>query len=296
MMKSNLLVTAAACALTFSLASPGSAAIIYSTVGSTYSQNFNSLPSSPTNTSLGSSPTGWTDDNAAPPAGNFSILGWYLHHPTLQTEGGANGHQRIRLGTGSANTGSFWSFGSSGSPERALGMVSSNTMSAGNEASFYGLRLVNNTGRHLASFTLSYNGEQWRDGGAATPVAQSITFDYSTSATSIEDALHAFTDVPALTFTSPTFVNTGGGGALDGNDDSLPAPVNKTAIGPIVVNAINWQPGATLWLRWSDINDGGNDHGLAIDDVQFSAEIPEPTSLLLVLLGAVGLTVLRRGR
>jgi hypothetical protein len=118
----------------------------------------------------------------------------------------------------------------------------------------------------------------------------------STSATSIEDALHTFTDVPALNFTSPTFVNTGGGGALDGNDASLPLPVNKTAIGPIVVNDINWQPGRTLWLRWADINNSGNDHGLAIDDVSFSAEIPEPASIWLSLLGMIGVLAKRRGR
>jgi hypothetical protein len=158
------------------------------------------------------------------------------------------------------------------------------------------LRLVNNTGVHLASFTLSYNGEQWRDGGAATPNAQSITFDYSKFATSIEDALATFTDVPALGFTSPTFTNTGSGAGLDGNDASLPLPVNKVAIGPIVVNNINWNPGETLWLRWTDINNSGNDHGLAIDDVSFSAQIPEPASCTLFLIGALGFLGIRRGR
>jgi hypothetical protein len=164
-------------------------------------------------------------------------------------------------------------------------------MSAVDAESYYGMRLVNNTGRHLASFTLSYNGEQWRDGGAATPNAQSITFDYSISATSIEDTLHTFTDVPALSFTSPTFTNTGGGGGLDGN-----SALNKMAIGPIVVNNINWQPGGTLWLRWTDINNSGNDHGLAIDDVSFSAEIPEPASVMLSLLGMIAFLAKRRGR
>ena len=69
----------------------------YSIVGSPYSQNFDSLPNSPENTSLGSSPIGWIDDTTTPGASQFSILGWYLYHPTSQTEGGANGHQRMRI-------------------------------------------------------------------------------------------------------------------------------------------------------------------------------------------------------
>src|SRR6266566_2554707 len=73
--------------------------VSYTTPGSTYLQNFDSLPNTPENVSLGNSPIGWTDDNAAPGAGNFSIVGWSLYHPTSTTEGGFNGHQRFRNGT-----------------------------------------------------------------------------------------------------------------------------------------------------------------------------------------------------
>src|SRR5690349_14920200 len=86
-------------------ACPCSAAVIYSTAGSTYTQDFNSLPNTPQNTSLGSSPAGWTDDSSSPGSGNFSIVGWYLYHPISQSEGGANGHQRMRIGAGTQNTG-----------------------------------------------------------------------------------------------------------------------------------------------------------------------------------------------
>jgi hypothetical protein len=50
-----------------------------------------------------------------------------------------------------------------------------------------------------------------------------------------------------------------------------------------------------LWIRWADTNDAGNDHGLAIDDLQFSASvIPEPSSCLLLGLAAVTLRRRRR--
>src|SRR5436305_13537742 len=71
------------------------ATVSYTAAGSTYSQNFDSLPNSPANVSLGNSPIGWTDDNASPGTNNFSIVGWYLYHPTVVTEGGFNGHQRF---------------------------------------------------------------------------------------------------------------------------------------------------------------------------------------------------------
>lgn len=290
------LLAALAAALT--LANEATAAIIYSTAGSSYSQNFDSLPNAPQNTSLGNTTIGWTDDNAAPGAGNFSIVGWYLLHPATIAEGGFNGRQRMRIGAGTANTGAFMSFGASGSTERALGMVNSNTFGAVGTESYYGARITNNTGRMLTSFTLSYSGEQWRDGGAALPAlpnAQSITVDYSRTATSLETAA-VYQEVPALTFTSPTFANTGGGAALDGNDASLPAPINKIAIGPVTVNNLQWMPGTDLWVRWTDLSDAGNDHGLGIDEVVFSAEIPEPASFVFFTLGLIGGCVVRRSR
>lgn len=268
------------------------AAILYNTPGSTYTQNFDSLPNTPTDVSLGASPLGWTNDNASPPVGNFSIVGFHLFHPTNQAEGGANGKQRMRIGAGSANTGAFMSYGSSGSTDRALGALSSNTLSPANGESYYGARITNNTGVTLVEFTLSYTGEQWRDGGTTTTgsVAQTTSFDYSLNATSIEDALATYTNETALDFVSPVFGATAGA-AKDGN-----LAANRTVKGPVTVTGLNWLPGTDLWLRWTDINDAGNDHGLAIDDLSFSAEgIPEPgTFALAALAGLVSLAVRRR--
>src|SRR5687768_13259203 len=186
--------------------------VSYSTPGSIYSQNFDSLPNAPENVSLGTTANGfgWTDDNAAPPINQFSIVGWYLYHPTDQAagEGGVNGHQRLRIGAGTATTGSFMSFGSSGSTDRALGDVGSTTIAQnppGYQDIYIGLRLRNDTGQTLDSFTLSYNGEQWRDGGNATPVAQNMIFMWSTGATAISDTNTLFTTEAGLGYSSPVF-------------------------------------------------------------------------------------------
>jgi hypothetical protein len=278
------------------------AAIIYNNPGDVYSQNFDSLPNTPENTNLqtAATPKKWTDDTATPPGNDFSIVGWHLFHPLTQTEGGTNGNQRMRIGVGTANTGSFMSWGSTGSTERALGMLSSGTMSATGAGSFYGARITNNTGRKLASFTLSYTGEQWRDGGGpgVASIAQSITFDYDIGATAIQTG--TYNSEPLLNFTSPTFGATTeenqANQATNDNWRNGNLVANRTAIGPVTVTGLNWQPGTDLWIRWTDINDASNDHGLGIDDLQFSAVIPEPTSLVLFVLAVVGACIVRRGR
>ena len=50
-------------------------------------------------------------------------------------------------------------------------------------------------------------------------------------------------------------------------------------------------------MRWTERNDIGNDHGLAIDDLSFSVRaVPEPGALTLMLAGlaAVGFVARRR--
>jgi hypothetical protein len=53
--------------------------------------------------------------------------------------------------------------------------------------------------------------------------------------------------------------------------------------------------GASLFIRWTDFNDAGNDAGLAIDQLQMNfTPVPEPGTLALVALGAMGLMARRR--
>ncbi|HEX3601468.1 MAG TPA: PEP-CTERM sorting domain-containing protein [Lacipirellulaceae bacterium] len=255
--------------------------ISYTAINSTYTQDFNTLPQSPS--TFGNSPAGWTDDSTSP-GSNFSIPGWYLYHSTSQTEGGFNGHQRFRTGTGNSGTGSFYSFGVGGTndiSDRALGDVTSSTIST----SYFALRLTNNTGGDLSQFTLSYTGEQWRDGGATTPNAQTMTFDYViTAAAPTNISALSGTAVPALNFTSPTFTNTGSGAALDGN-----AAANRTALSTTVGGFV-WAAGQDLWLRWRDGDDTGNDHGLAFDDLTFSAATAPEINSVANGLASVGST------
>jgi hypothetical protein len=259
------------------------AQISYTTIGSNYFQDFNTLPISPTNTSLGNTPTGWTDDNASPGAGNFSIPGWYLYHGSTQTEGGFNGHQRMRIGAGTANTGGFWSYGAAADTERALGALGSSTTTPQNIA----LRLTNNTGSVLGQFTLSYTGEQWRDGGATIPNAQTLTFGYAVTPNGSPPAnigALSVTSFAGLNFTSPTFTNTGNGVGLDGNNGA-----NQSAISATVAGFV-WNPGEDLWIRWNKPDAAGNDHGLALDNLTFSANLPVEVNSAQSGLASAGTT------
>lgn len=197
-----------------------------------YSQTFDSLLSSGT-----SNP--WTNDG--------TILGWYSNR-TL-----------YRASTGSDNTGALYSFGNAS--DRALGAIAS----GGTGTNLWGVRLVNDTSNTISSLNISFVGEQWRNAGSSstTPgVAQTLDFQYQIGATSLTSG--TWTDFNSLDFTSPVF-GTISPTALDGN-----SAANRTTLSS-TLSGLNIAPGQEIWLRWSDLNDANNDHGLAIDDLAVSA-------------------------
>src|SRR6266496_2751132 len=78
----------------------GGGTISFTTMGATYSQDFNTLASSGTSSAL---PTGWYFDETS-----------------------TNANTLYTAGTGSSTTGDTYSFGSTGSSERAFGELRSN--------------------------------------------------------------------------------------------------------------------------------------------------------------------------
>src|SRR5256885_11469042 len=86
-----------------------------------------------------------------------------------------------------------------------------------------------------------------------------------------------FSDVPewlpaGANFNWQSPVATGTAAAVDGN---VAGRVNNVG-GDL--RGLGWAPGATLWLRWVELNDVGNDHGLAIDDVSITLALPDTTA------------------
>jgi hypothetical protein len=194
-----------------------------------YTQDFNSLgtsASSPYNTIL---PTGWS---------------------IAERGSGSAADSKYRGGNGSDNSGDTYSFGATGSTERALGSLSSSSVKP-----IYGAIFTNNTGTAITSFTVTYKAEQWRMGTSTT---DSLQFCYSTTATHIDTSLYGFTTVRDLYATA---INTSAPqGALDGND-----PANSRVLSFTINTTI--LPSATIAFAWSDPDAAGSDHGLAVDSL-----------------------------
>lgn len=220
--------------------------ISYLTPGSNYNQTFDGIlstvPANNTTQSIPALPTDWV---------------W--------VESGSNANTTYRVDNGSSNTSDFYLLGATNSTERAIGGYSSNNLQ-----SEWGASLINNTGVTLTDFTLTYTGEQWRDGGSGSAVKNVDAFAYSVnSATSLTTGI--WNSVTQLNFTA--LVNNNSSDiTLNGN-----AAANKVLI-TFTVTGILWAPGQTLWMRWTDPNESGNDDAMGIDDLTFSAAAPTITT------------------
>ncbi|RQO59770.1 PEP-CTERM sorting domain-containing protein [Paucibacter sp. KBW04] len=271
MKKQTIFLTAALSAL--ALTAPAQAAVSVDSSSFVYSQSFDSLAKTTSTSNVA-----WANDS--------TLAGWSLFNKDKAAI------TSYLADAGGSNTGGFRSFGVSGNSDRALGGVGSGGTYFGSPANgavagWIALSLTNNSGSALAGFNLAFDGEQWRNGGNAT--AHSMVLEYGFGASFA--AVTSWT-APGANFdwTSPVVgttaatVNGNGAGLVAGRGGQI-----NTA----------WAAGDTLWVRWTERNETGNDHGLAIDNVSFSAvaaAVPEPQTyaLLLAGLGAIGFVARRR--
>jgi endonuclease/exonuclease/phosphatase family metal-dependent hydrolase len=206
--------------------------------GGTYSQNFDSLANGGTGNT-------WTE--------NVTLPGWYASKSVAP-----NDVASYNAGTGSSTAGALYSFGSSGSTERALGSLASGT--PGDFA--YGVCFTNDTGSDRTNIVISYTGEQWR---VANTNVQKLAFSFQVgNLLTNADAPNTQTWRPfsALDFSSP---NTNATQALNGND-----PTNQVVFTNIVLSGVVIPAGQELFLRWFDPDDSGSDDGLGLDNLTVS--------------------------
>ena len=254
-----MIKTIIASAALAALALPAQAVVSVTSPSFTYAQSFDSLATTGT-------ANAWVNDS--------TITGWSLFSNT-----GAS-VATYRADAGGSNTGALYSYGTGTTTDRALGSVASGSFTGA-----FAVAFTNTTGGTLDSFTLDYSGEQWRNGGNTT--AQKLTVEYGFGSSYATAAWTAAGS--GFNFTSP--VATATAAAVNGNTAGL-----VTGLGGTV--ATTWSAGDTLWVRWVDINDSGNDHGLAIDNLSFSvtSAVPEPGTYAMLLAGlaAIGFMVRRR--
>ncbi len=197
------------------------------TLGSAYTQNFDTL-----------------SNTAGSTTNNLTITGWFM----TETGGGGRDNEQYAVDTGASNTGDTYSYGAAGSTDRALGGLRSGTLIPN-----FGACFTNSTGSTVTNLNVAYVGEQWRLGSAGSN--DQLQFEYSINATSLTTGTWA--NVAALNFPA---IATTPAGAKDGN-----AAANRTALSS-AITGLSVPNGATFWIRWTDIDATGSDDGLAVDD------------------------------
>ncbi len=200
-----------------------------------YTQNFNALSATGT-------ANAWSQGT--------TLEGWYLYDNAL------GAIATYRASDGAANNGAFYSFGTGANSDRAFGGVGS-----GSASGYVALAATNTSGATVNTLNITFNGEQWRNGGNTNK--QPMTMQYGISADASIGGVTNWTN--SLSWESP--VTGASAAAVDGNAAGR-VPVSGSLTG------LNWQAGQTLWLRWIEANDSGNDHGLAIDDFQMEGGAP----------------------
>ncbi len=189
------------------------------------------------------------------PVSAVGATGWGIYAQT--------GTQLLMLvDNGSLPTSAAFSYGAHAASDRGLG-----SLAGSNHRAYLGWRITNNTGQTLTQFTITLQGEQWRNGGISSLAGFEGEYRIAASG-DINSGTYADmngVDVPALV------AITTGGFSLNGNSPANRAERSAT-VGPIV-----WPAGQLLILRWRDIDETGADHGLALDDVLFFA----PTTAIL---------------
>ncbi|WP_165758846.1 cadherin-like beta sandwich domain-containing protein [Niastella yeongjuensis] len=219
------------------------AQVSITTMNTAYTQDFNTLVNSGTGTLAANMPPGWL----------FSET---------------TGNTDYTASTGSSTAGDTYSFGATGSSDRAFGTIASNTSQPAIGAGF-----TNNTGSTINALTISFTGEQWRLGATGGRLDR-LDFQYSLNATGLTTG--TWTDVDNLDLNTP---NPGGTttGMYDGN-----ASTNQTAIS-YTISGLSIAPGATFYIRWNDVNISGNDDGLGIDDFSLTAASTDASLTGLVI-------------
>jgi hypothetical protein len=141
--------------LCFSHFSSGQVSITGTGNTNTYAQDFNTLASTGSTSSM--FPANWS----------FSEIG-------------ANANAIYSIGAGASNSGDTFSLGIVNNTDRALGSLLSGSL-----ASKFGCSFINNTGSVITELVITYKGETWRVGAANR--SDRLDFQYSLDATSLNN-------------------------------------------------------------------------------------------------------------
>ena len=223
---------------------------------SPYTQNFDGLGTVASIANAFSASIG-LQSNLSTVKNSSTLDGWYA----TKSDGTGTDPTPLASDTGSNASGGVYSYGASSAPDRALGLIASGT-----NIMTFGTLVKNNGATALTGLTFTFTAEFWRNSTAVQNILKcaygkidGVTFTNTNFLTASGATLFTGLDI-----VGPPFVGSGNG-PLDGNV----AP-NKAAVS--ITLPISLAPGEVAFLRWSDTNDGGNDAGLAMDDLTIIGE------------------------
>lgn len=262
-------------------ATPPPSFIAYTSPGSIYTQNFNTLPN-----------PGALSINADNPVTNNGVIyslanPFDFAFPVIATgnSGGlgiaalagwyGSGVLSAKFGatSGDQTTGGDLSFGLPNNSNRALGLLATSST----KGTAFGVRFVNGTGMTLNRINVQLTGEVWRQSN----LAKTLQFFYLVDLTGTNTfSTNATALVPALNVSLPTLGSAVNGVAVDGT-----AAINQTNLSVLNQAITNWPPGAALWLGWQMTDSTGKAQGLAIDNLSFSASVPLSVPLTIQTVG-----------
>lgn len=156
-------------------------------------------------------------------------------------------------------------------PEATVGFIGGRASDAVGDI-HYGMRLTNNSGTTLNQFTLLYEGAQFRNSNSGVQNTIEVTWRAGTPGDLMAGV---WNQVPELTFDAPHV----GDGVSGGVNIDPYHPDNRETIGPVTITGLQWLPGEDLWIRWTDFNASGVDHGVGIDNILFSATAGSTTTM-----------------
>jgi hypothetical protein len=256
--------------------------VSYTTTGSTYTQNFDSLGGS---TQTNGTTNSWTNGS--------TLNGWYAYLQTTNTptpsvitviDGTSAESDKITdLGVNSNSTAS--NYANPGSPTGTNRALGSQINSTNANPIYYAVALTNGTGTTLTSFSLSYVAELWRttstSGAGPDP---SYTLQYQIFAPGSEA-----TDISASGWNNTSLNSSLSNGTtttaayVDGTNSANQDAVSGT------VSGIDWANGQELWIRWTDNYQDSGGHPtnqmIGIDNVNITGMVPEPAASALLLVG-----------
>src|SRR5207249_2218666 len=145
--------------------------------------------------------------------------------------GALNPAASVSDGSGNLNDLRIASVGVTASTERALAYHTR----VNTAPTYMGLRFINNSGRTLDSFTLSYTPEQWKEGTNIRTVTLNVEYRVGSILSDLS-ATSGWTALPGL---SATTLNGAAGATATLTASNIPVTV---------------APGQTIWFRWVTAN------------------------------------------